>query len=124
MAEHSAEPWRVEDGIGLEDGEICLTRIWSIKVGKDRWLTDLVASDSRQLQERGWFPVAEQKANAHLIVAAPALLAALRETSAELLAAFGSVSDPDNPRGWSDEDAFRTYQQAQAAIRKAEGKIT
>lgn len=61
-------------------------------------------------------------ANAHLIAAAPDGYAVADEAANFLLATFGLVSDPENPRGWSDLDAFNVYKQLRAFQAKARGE--
>jgi type VI protein secretion system component VasF len=65
--------------------------------------------------------IPEGLANARLIAAAPDMLSALIDAADALLCAFGQISNPDDPAGWSDADAFESYLTACAAIKKATG---
>jgi len=56
-----------------------------------------------------------------LIAAAPDLYEALQRTIDDLVGAYAQAGDPDNPEGWSDVEAFETYQIAIAASAKANG---
>lgn len=61
----------------------------------------------------------EAVANTRLMAASPDLLTACEDILGALVAAYANVSDPDDRRGWSDDDAFRTYRKAKDAIAKA-----
>lgn len=44
----------------------------------------------------------------------------LKESVESLLAAYGNVSEPDDIRGWSDQGAYATYQQAMRLVEVVE----
>jgi hypothetical protein len=69
---HTPGPWHVEEDSGVERGAIQ----HSLFAGAV-YLGDLCeAADDPALQHRGWLPIAESRANALLIAAAPDLLQA------------------------------------------------
>ncbi len=55
-------------------------------------------------------------ADARLIVRAPVLLYAVLDAAGYLASVFAQIGNPDSPEGWSDPDAYETYQVLMAAL--------
>lgn len=60
-------------------------------------------------------------ANARLIAAAPDCLAANREAADFIRAYFGPIAS-DDPKGWSEPEAYAVYEQLKSTVAKAEGR--
>jgi hypothetical protein len=107
-AKHTPGPWRVDDGD--DDFPIIGHPTWKCRrFGVNgEWqiasVDDLAADD---LDDEKW---QERLANAHLIAAAPELLASLKDCISRLVAAF------------PDCEEYKPIQDARAAIAKAEGR--
>lgn len=63
----------------------------------------------------------DAEANAHLLATSKELYEALEASDEVLVATFAQVSDPQDRRGWSDDDAWRQHQRNQAALFRARG---
>jgi hypothetical protein len=102
-ASHTPGPWTLEDPLGPE--------LLSIVVGDEphqwQFIAQVSAAGNR---EEGDVPKAQAKANAHLIAAAPEMLAALKAIAALM-----------NDGGRLPENG-PTHRTALAAIAKAEGR--
>ena len=61
-----------------------------------------------------WFDLIVRAVNSH-----EKLVMQLEETNDLLVGLFGQVSDPDNRRGWSDEEAYAQYRDNLVCIAKA-----
>jgi hypothetical protein len=82
MSKHTAGRWKIDDEQPAMEKGAVLFRILS---DEGKWIADLCeASDRPDLRARGWTPVAEAEANARLIAASPALLAACKAFLAKL----------------------------------------
>lgn len=98
---HTPGPWKAEEIAG------------QIYIGTDaddpQFVFGQQIADMVQSQGRGRKDVKRIEADAHLIAAAPDMLAALRQVEAEMRAGFGSVFG-------------ETREQVRRAVAKAEGR--
>lgn len=114
MADHTPGPWTVAEEESVEKGAVTFRLVDA----SGRYLCYLCeGSDDPDLQKRGWLPIVKARANAHLIAAAPDLLAALHEADDFLAAYFENLSASD-----IDDDANEVLNAVRAAIRKATGE--
>jgi len=112
----TAGPWEIEDDFHTP----CVT---AGEVDGTDWIIcdlglpcDLVGLNPENLAQH---ILDERSANARLIAAAPLLLNAVADAADYLVSVYAQIGSPDSPEGWSDPDAYGTYQVLVAAAAKA-----